>query len=154
MAQSPHQAVQNLIRATPAKSAKKKRQSVAFATAVDGASGTDDPLLNLSEGHRQYLRGGGHHRGSSPQVRRGEGRGTRRGARRHASVRDVELRQGRHRGGRRRGRVNTSRENARTSSPGRRPRSQAHGADVAAAAAAQREAPRPPRRRSLPGDGG
>ncbi|ACO66186.1 predicted protein [Micromonas commoda] len=44
MAQSPHQAVQNLIRATPAKSAKKKRQSVAFATAVDGASGTDDPF--------------------------------------------------------------------------------------------------------------
>lgn len=44
MAQSPHQAVQNLIRATPAKSAKKKRQSVAFATAVDGASGSDDPF--------------------------------------------------------------------------------------------------------------
>ena len=44
MAQSPHQAVQNLIRATPAKSAKKKRQSVAFATAADGASGSDDPF--------------------------------------------------------------------------------------------------------------
>ena len=44
MAQSPHQAVQNLIRATPAKSARKKRQNVAFATAADGASGSDDPL--------------------------------------------------------------------------------------------------------------
>ena len=43
VAQSPRQAVENLIRATPGKSAKKKRQSVAFATSEDDDSISTSP---------------------------------------------------------------------------------------------------------------